>query len=802
MRKILLTTACLLTSLLLWAGNVTEQEALRKAQQFMQGKTIVQPAARRSVAAPSFADGAFYVFNTEQEQGFVIVSADDRTQPVLGYSDKGSLDIDNLPDNARAWLEGYAQAIKKLPATTAFTYATQQAIWGAPISPMVTSKWDQTPPYNLECPKVTNSENVKVYAPTGCAATAMAQLMYYHQLETPTQTIPAYTTRKEQIQLEALPPYAFQWSKMQNEYKVGDTSEGALEVAKLMRYCGQAINMDYSAEMSGGFPTVNAFVNLFGFSNQSREVLRKDYTPQEWEKMVYDELAAKRPVLYYGSAIGGPHEFVIDGYDDKGLFHVNWGWGGYNDGYFVLSLLNPYKTKELTGIVSEQGYSNYQRAIIGIEKPKAGEIAVLQKINEYPVWAQDTKEDYTRNAITDNFENVAFSYKVSCPDLKADETVMVDYALNVYQNGSYVMQLPLAQNQPLKKNYTLVNGSVSFGQNMQNGAYEIHLVCCKHGTEKWLVTTSEGDPDNNDANRTYVAEISENTKLQLFPYWIGVDKEYIELKDITISPYPMKDRVANITFQCTTKNYDCEIDLFLFINSGGTRSNDENAYNGEVSLYLNQGEAGTGTFWFTPKVSGQNLDFYIASDPMGITHLYDGKINIGEAQVQNIAGDISINGMTAGVVSTTSITGKAVVTNKGTNAYHDYAAVTLMGIDDQGEIVGDSYQQKEQELILAIGATKEMPFEFSNLKPGQRYQVYVSYFSAAQTEQDLDGTHFSVPVAFSVSPSATGIVGVAVNEPEMGAQYFSIDGRQLSGPQQGVNIVRMQNGTTRKVVVY
>ena len=125
-----------------------------------------------------------------------------------------------------------------------------------------------------------------------------------------------------------------------------------------------------------------------------------------------------------------------------------------------------------------------------------------------------------------------------------------------------------------------------------------------------------------------------------------------------------------------------------------------------------------------------------------------------------------------------------------------------MGIDDQGEMAGDNFTTKEQELILASKDTMEIPFEFNNLIPGQRYQIYISYYSAAQTGEDKDGIHYSVPVAFTVSPSATGIVGVVVDESGTGVQYYSLDGRQLSGPQHGINIVRMPNGTTRKVVVY
>jgi hypothetical protein len=147
-------------------------------------------------------------------------------------------------------------------------------------------------------------------------------------------------------------------------------------------------------------------------------VFHADYTLLEWEKMVYDELAAKRPVLYFGDAIEGPHEFIIDGYDDKGLYHVNWGWGGHLEGYFVLSLLNPNKTKNITGVISEGGYSGTQCAIIGIEKPTEGETAVLQRIYAYPTWSKDNKEmNYSRGSAAEDFQQVVFSFMTAYMEL-------------------------------------------------------------------------------------------------------------------------------------------------------------------------------------------------------------------------------------------------------------------------------------------------------------------------------------------------------------------------------------------------
>lgn len=105
-----------------------------------------------------------------------------------------------------------------------------------------------------------------------------------------------------------------------------------------MRYCGQAVKMDYGSNESAGAVSNEDFVKM-GYSKTAKLISRSDYSTADWEAIIYNELTNKRPVLYSGDAGGSGHQFIIDGYDNKGLFHVNWGWGGSSDGYFVLSVL-------------------------------------------------------------------------------------------------------------------------------------------------------------------------------------------------------------------------------------------------------------------------------------------------------------------------------------------------------------------------------------------------------------------------------------------------------------------------------
>ena len=391
------------------AGEVTEKEALEKAKRFLQGRTFQQKNLRRAATVNTFAQDAFYVFNADGDNGFVIVSADDRTEPILGYADTGHLDLNNLPENASYWLQNYAYQIKSLE--NAVNLAAPHRAPGAEyVAPMTTCKWDQDAPYNDYCPKDSKGQCY-----TGCAATGMAQVMYYYRWPESVGALPEYNVKRiDEFTMPTLKATSFEWAKMKDRYIKKDnvkqyTDEEAEAVARLMRYCGQSIKMQYGSNSSAASIHVNTMVNYFGFSKVAQEISHVGFSNEEWEKIIYDEMVAKRVVLYDGFNESSGHTFVIDGYDGKGLFHVNWGWGGFCDGFFVLGLLNP-DSKGIGGGPSGNGYPMSQKAIIGLQKPGTGEEVVPDPIIYNSTYIPENgKTEFTRTSSSQNFKDIRLS---------------------------------------------------------------------------------------------------------------------------------------------------------------------------------------------------------------------------------------------------------------------------------------------------------------------------------------------------------------------------------------------------------
>jgi hypothetical protein len=186
----------------------------------------------------------------------------------------------------------------------------------------------------------------------------MAQVLKYWASQTPTKEIPGYTTEELGLQLDALPATTFNYAIMRDEYDMLEWDEGAQEVARLMRYCGQAAQMDYDV-YSGAETSGDYLHRYFGFKPSFTDKYYVEHM-SGWEDLIYDELAAGRPVIYSGKKMTGflkfsGHVYVVDGYDGDGLFHINWGWNGNDDGFFVLTSANDYDIAML------------QMAVIGLE---------------------------------------------------------------------------------------------------------------------------------------------------------------------------------------------------------------------------------------------------------------------------------------------------------------------------------------------------------------------------------------------------------------------------------------------------
>ncbi len=344
-----------------FAAPTDKSAAESQALQFLE--TTLSPSTRSgNPASPSLSlaytredsgTPLFYIFNFSD--GYIITSADDKFPTILGYSDSGQFDPDKVPVNMKNWLDGYAnEMIHYLPLLPDGFGTSHQTlkVKREPIAPLLTTKWNQDSPYNLLCPMDKYGRAV-----TGCVATAYAQIMNYH--EWPAKPVGSANGVD-------FSNTTYNWRQMIDEYTNGNyTGTQANAVATLMRQCGAAVNMQYSSWSSGAYSTdvQVALPKYFKYASDLQCVW-KDYTPQtEWATMIYSELSAKRPVYYSGASTQGGHAFVCDGYSENEYFHFNWGWGGYEDGYFLLTALNPASG----GIGSfEDGYTSNQMVITKI----------------------------------------------------------------------------------------------------------------------------------------------------------------------------------------------------------------------------------------------------------------------------------------------------------------------------------------------------------------------------------------------------------------------------------------------------
>ncbi len=355
------------TTLALLAAPLTPEQALRRVH---GNSALKMPSKSGTSMKLSFSmqtqkgEPAVYIFDRPASSGYLIVSADDTATPLLGYADSGSFDANNMPPQLEWWLSEYASQIDYASANgIKNTYAPIAN--KKEIAPLVETKWNQGTPYNNLCPSVNN-----VKCPSGCVATAMAQVMKfwnYPDVGTGrvTATLPSGGTGEGFINLAQKP---FDWNNMIDSYSGYDyTNEQGNAVATLMQAAGYAAKMNYAPGGSGAL-SINAAISLsknFKYNPNIQYLQRLYFNASEWNEIVYNELAAGRPILYGGQSTSVGHEFVCDGYDGNGYFHFNWGWGGMSDGYFILDALNPNSVG--TGGGAGGGYNSRQDIIIGIQ---------------------------------------------------------------------------------------------------------------------------------------------------------------------------------------------------------------------------------------------------------------------------------------------------------------------------------------------------------------------------------------------------------------------------------------------------
>ncbi len=412
-----------------YAAPVDKETALQSAQAFFM-KHAARNAAGLSLAYENLRhrsakssdtsekSASYYIFNRGENGGYVVVSGDDRTATILGYSEEGHFDADNVPVNMAEWLKGYEEQMEYLDAA-GIQVSKERKVNSVnratptmrAVIPMLKSRWTQDEPFCNLLPVISN-----YHLPVGCAATAMAQVMYYYKWpEATVAEIPGYTnatqySNYDEIVLDTIPANTpIDWANMLNVYSGSETEAQNNAVAELSKYCGIALKMDYarggSAASLSDVP--RALVNYFGYNYSMQHVMRDTYDDDTWEQLIYTELSQGRPVLYGGQSTGGGHGFVVDGYDGEAFFHINWGWNNGADGYFLLSVLNPNDTSGTGASSTSDGYSSNQEAVIGIKPSYGSNPGVIpdDDVVDVPLHLSFTIDSITADTIHGVYQN-------------------------------------------------------------------------------------------------------------------------------------------------------------------------------------------------------------------------------------------------------------------------------------------------------------------------------------------------------------------------------------------------------------
>lgn len=357
------------------ARQISETEAKNIAQEFMSQKVMQSRAPERVNQSLTTAytsqsienENILYVFNRGENDGFIIVSGDDAvSQRVLGYCDNGQFDYNQMPTNMKWLLSQYEEEIAMARRNgISATEELRESLFNKNVGPLVEARWSQDEPYNNLCPMY--SETLR--CATGCVATAAAQIMYHHKH--PIQGVGS----KDYVDGGSLKTIDFsqttyEWDLMTPVYSSLSTEAECNAVATLMYHVGRSIDMMYSN--TSGAVSADVAPALARYFDYDKSIVHRDrnyYTIDEWEQFIINDIDNGCPILYRGQSNDGGHAFVLDGYNSDGYVHINWGWNGMSNGYFLLHALTPEK-QGIGGFSG--GYNSGQSAIFNIKPNKNG----------------------------------------------------------------------------------------------------------------------------------------------------------------------------------------------------------------------------------------------------------------------------------------------------------------------------------------------------------------------------------------------------------------------------------------------
>ncbi|MDR2963311.1 MAG: thiol protease/hemagglutinin PrtT [Bacteroidales bacterium] len=562
-----------LFALLCWAvqaGERPEHEAQQIAASFSAKSSVGLRAAHAPVleyTRRAEQTVYYYVYNIGENEGFVIVSGDDRAREVLGYSTKGHFSMEKAPANMRYMLSCYETELHRLE--TGETFAVSAApkpklalrdgvVFAEKIDQLLSEIiWDQSAPFNNLCPLIPHANQRAV---TGCVATGTSQIMRFHKYPATGKGSNSYTSSSNRIALSAdFSKVTFDWDNMLPSYTeagLTPTTAQNTAVATLIYNVGVSCNMDYGTS-SGAYTMdmANALINNFGYDANLQYCQRDYYSEDEWIDLIKTELNQGRPVAYAGASTEGGHFFVCDGYDSDGLFHFNWGWSGMSDGFFQISALNP----PAMGIGGSSGGFNLgQEMIIGIQPPSTSSVPFYQMYLENPLAISATQVNvgapFIVSAMGINNEGVNnFSGKLGVGLFAEGGTFVAAYAT---QNATYPSGL--------YSESTTTNFSVTLPNTVAQGNYEMYVVFQPAGQSDWSIVRGKA----GTLNRYYVS-VSNGVVQISTP---AIEFPQLAINSIELQTQLYQNEVGEITVSITNTGdeYNSLFRFFLKSSTNGT----------------------------------------------------------------------------------------------------------------------------------------------------------------------------------------------------------------------------------------
>ena len=294
-------------------------------------------------------DVDFYLFSFEPT-GFIIVSGDDATIPVIGYSNISRATWTNCSPAVAEYFDAIQAQLQQIRAIAINNRATlplwQDILDGnipasdreREVAPLLSAMWHQGCDWNDDCPEDEEGPCGRVWA--GCVATAMCQIMKYWAHPEQGEGTHRYDHPNYGLLEADFGATTYDWNRMYSSHPTADTAE-------LLFHFGVAVEMDYGPDGSGTTlspednRTLDALSGFFRYDSSASYVEKENFSDSEWDAIMVTQLDAGKPVFFVGYNGYNGHAFVLDGYDRITHFHINWGWGGNFSGYFYLNDLTP-----------------------------------------------------------------------------------------------------------------------------------------------------------------------------------------------------------------------------------------------------------------------------------------------------------------------------------------------------------------------------------------------------------------------------------------------------------------------------